>query len=230
MGKRYISSRVIKELYAKSGNCCAFPGCNMPLFYDANMSEVCHIEGLNPDSARFNPGLSNEEANSYDNLILLCPNHHNLVDQLEDLYTVEALRQMKYTHESRVSRSIDDTMMKEFYQKLQIIFQECNFDMIILQQSFDAPFEDSFFEKVEIGYESIRDLLNDECALFLSGQERRELYGFTQLVEYVITGVAMNSFSNGSGIAVPKYNPQDLEATLANMKTLRSIYVKYRFR
>ena len=230
MGKRYIAQKVIKELYAKSGNRCAFPGCKTSLFEDANSSEVCHIEGLNSDSARFNPNLSEEEVNGFDNLILLCPNHHDLVDRREDLYSVEELKQMKYAHEALVSRSMDDSMRGAFYQKLQIIFQECNFDTILLQQSFDAPFEDRFFDWMDMGYARIRDLLNEDCALALSGQERQELYRFTQLAEYIMTGVAMNTFSNGNGIAVPRYNPQDLEATRENTKTLQSMYVKYRFR
>jgi len=205
MGKRYIAPKVIKELYAKSGNCCAFPNCNTPLFEDANLSEVCHIEGLNPDRARYNPNLSEEKANDLDNLILLCSNHHNLVDQREDLYTVETLQQMKCEHETRVSQLMDDSKHKEFKLKLQRIFQECNFDMILLQQSFDTPFQDSFFEMVDEGYLRIRDLLNDECALFLSGSQKQDLYGFTQLAEYVMTGVAMNTFSNGNGFATMGY-------------------------
>ena len=228
MEKRYIAPKVIKELYAKSGNYCAFPGCNMPLFGNANLSQVCHIEGLKPDSARFNPNLSDEEANSYGNLILLCSNHHNLVDQREDLYKVESLRRMKCEHEALVSRLGDNSKSAEFYQKLQIIFQECNFDEILLQQSFDATFEDSSFDMMEMGCARIRDLLKEKCALTLPGQEKQELYGFTQLAEYIMDGVAMNTFLNK--IAVPRYNPQDLEATRKNIKTLQLIYTKYQFR
>lgn len=230
MGKRYIAPKVIKELYARSGNCCAFSGCNSSLFEDANLSEVCHIEGLNPDSARYNPSLSEEEVNSMENLILLCSNHHSLVDQREEIYTVDILHQMKYEHESRVSQLMDDSNHKEFYLRLQKIFQECKFDVILLQQSFDAPFADSFFDMVGEGYLRIRDLLNEDCSLALSGQERQELYGFIQLAESVMTGVAMNSHSNGNGFAIPRYNPQDLIATQENVKSLQSTYSKYRFR
>lgn len=72
MSSRQISVRVVKELYAKSGNCCAFSGCNEQLFEDANVGQICHIQGVNPGSARYNPDLSEEVVNGIDNLILLC--------------------------------------------------------------------------------------------------------------------------------------------------------------
>ena len=55
MGKRNLSDRVKKELCAKSGNRCAFPGCPNNLYSsEASVGEICHIEGLNPGAARYN--------------------------------------------------------------------------------------------------------------------------------------------------------------------------------
>lgn len=53
MGKRNLSDRVKKELCAKSGNRCAFPGCPNNLYSsEASVGEICHIEGLNPGAVR----------------------------------------------------------------------------------------------------------------------------------------------------------------------------------
>ena len=104
MANRSLQSKVIKELYARSGNMCAFPGCFCKLFFNGmNISEICHIQGLNPNSARHNSSLSDTEVNSIENLILLCPTHHSLVDQKPSKYTVECLKEMKATHEEWVA-------------------------------------------------------------------------------------------------------------------------------
>jgi hypothetical protein len=61
-------------------------------------SEVAHIVGTNgPRSAC---PLPEHERDRYGNLILLCEEHHHLVDALEQDYPVEKLRQMKEDHEA----------------------------------------------------------------------------------------------------------------------------------
>ena len=81
---RKISETRKKLLYANSGNSCAM--CNATLILDnsSNASEICHIEAVNEDGARYNPNLTDEYVNSYENLILLCPkinkrNHKHLI-------------------------------------------------------------------------------------------------------------------------------------------------------
>lgn len=104
--KRDIKENTKKLLYANSGNVCAMYGCTNQLMYasTANISEICHIEAVNEDGPRYNPNLTNEEVNSYDNLILLCPTHHTLIDsKAEEInYSVSYLKEMKKYHENQV--------------------------------------------------------------------------------------------------------------------------------
>lgn len=227
MGSRYIKRSVIKKLYAKSGNCCAFPGCHCILVKgESDVGEICHIEGLNPESARYNPHLEDEKANCIDNLILLCSNHHNLIDQNVSVYTVKCLKKMKDEHEEYIEQKVTQV---DFWKELQRIFQECKFDTIFLEQNFEVVFPEWYFEKCEEGYCRIRNLLNEECSLDVLLKDRKKLYGFAQLAEYVLNGVAMNTYSNGNGYAIPNYNERDLDATCKNMKKLVKIYKRYRF-
>jgi hypothetical protein len=104
----YIKEPTKKKLYAKSGNKCAMYGCDVELFPDEtnfNSSEIAHIEGVEPNSARHNPDLADDQVNAYDNLISLCLNHHNEIDAPENTekYTVEFLKRMKKEHEDSVS-------------------------------------------------------------------------------------------------------------------------------
>lgn len=77
MSSRYIKPTVCHELYARSGNRCAFLECPQKLFEteqdsDTNFSNICHIEEYAPNGPRYNEYLSDDEVNGVDNLILLC--------------------------------------------------------------------------------------------------------------------------------------------------------------
>lgn len=236
MGKRHIKDSVRHELYARSGNQCAFPGCSSLLFEDgkngkANKGKICHIEGLNPESARYNPSSTDDERNSIDNLILLCANHHELIDQNPERYTVGWLRKIKAEHETQIEQSLTRNGTKEFFSKLQLIFQKCRFDEILLTQSFDAPFPEWYIESFEEGYMRIRDLLNEQCSLAVNKKIKKQLYGFTQLSEHLLSCVAICYTPNGNGTAVParSCNRDDLETILENCRQVQKIYKKFRY-
>lgn len=103
-----------KILWGRSGNRCAFPGCNQELHQviGANGSTVvgeeCHIEAQNGNGPRFNHALSEKQINTFENLVLLCPTHHRIIDENPEEYTVEALKKMKADHEGRVRRALEN--------------------------------------------------------------------------------------------------------------------------
>jgi hypothetical protein len=95
--------KTINRLYALSGNQCAFPDCPVRLVSPKNkknIAAVCHIEAAEPGGARYNPNSNDEERRGFENLILLCQNHHKEVDDLEE-YTVDVLKKMKKVHEDK---------------------------------------------------------------------------------------------------------------------------------
>jgi hypothetical protein len=90
-----------KRLFARSGNRCAFPKCPASIVHeDTLLGEVAHIKGLNAGSARYDSTQTPEERNAYSNLVLLCPNHHTIIDDDEVSYTVERLYSIKAAHEA----------------------------------------------------------------------------------------------------------------------------------
>lgn len=102
---------VLRELYIKSGNECAYPGCHNALV-DENgnfVGEVCHIEAAMPGGERFNPNMTNEDRRSFGNLMLMCHHHHVVTDDVEK-YTVEKLKEMKRNHEAKYSGIIGQMM------------------------------------------------------------------------------------------------------------------------
>ena len=100
-----ISKSVVKKLFALSGNICAFPNCNQTIIDEnGNLNgQICHIEAANPEGERYNPNQTDEERNSFENLILLCPNHHLITNDVS-IFTVEKLMTMKKNHEERFKK------------------------------------------------------------------------------------------------------------------------------
>jgi len=92
----------LKRLFALSGNRCAFPRCPVPAI-DARTGrvavEVAHIKGESPGGPRYDPSQTDDERRHFDNLLLLCRNHHGEVDHDEAEFTVEHLRRVKSEHE-----------------------------------------------------------------------------------------------------------------------------------
>src|SRR5262245_10584647 len=90
------SQPTLKRLFAKSGNRCAFPKCKAEIVqHETVVGEVCHIKAAGPNGPRHDPQQSAAERHGYDNLILLCGNHHTVVDDDTESFTVDRLLRMK---------------------------------------------------------------------------------------------------------------------------------------
>lgn len=102
------TSDTVRELYLKSGNECAFPGCTHRMINEEGVfiGEICHIEAALPGGERFNPSQSNEERRAFSNLMLMCHAHHKVTDNVE-IYTVEYLKKMKAEHEAKFTNIIE---------------------------------------------------------------------------------------------------------------------------
>jgi hypothetical protein len=103
MSPQAPSVPTMKRLYALSGNQCAFPNCTIPLV-DADSGKVtgrvCHIKGNRVGAKRYDPHQTDVERHGFDNLVLMCPVHHDVIDADEQSYTVERLSQIKRDHEA----------------------------------------------------------------------------------------------------------------------------------
>lgn len=96
------------QLMVRAGGRCEFPGCNKLLwrdgltFQEINISYVAHIVAASPNGPRGDPVLSPKLAAEISNLMLLCADHHKLVDDQFTEYPVELLRRYKEEHEMRI--------------------------------------------------------------------------------------------------------------------------------
>ena len=103
------SVRTIKRLYGESGNLCAFPNCEQPLISGQTvLGKVCHIKGSKYGSPRYDAAQSAEERHGYNNVILMCGVHHDVIDKDEKSYTVERLHEIKGAHLKRAASLSDE--------------------------------------------------------------------------------------------------------------------------
>jgi hypothetical protein len=62
---------------------------------------VCHIKGNRKGAKRYDENQAEEDRQSVSNLIIMCPKHHDVIDDDEESYTVERLLKMKAVHEAQ---------------------------------------------------------------------------------------------------------------------------------
>lgn len=99
---------VVKQLYAVSMNQCAYSGCVTPLVDPATrtvVAEICHICAQSPGGPRYDVNQTDQERHAFENLILMCRNHHTIIDDENNLdrFTVEWLVDLKRRHENEAS-------------------------------------------------------------------------------------------------------------------------------
>lgn len=118
----------IKRLYGLSAGCCNI--CKKQLFEnDVHFGEMAHIIAHSSEkNAPRSNGCGGD--NSYDNLILLCPNCHTQVDQDPSSYSVEDLHKFKCEHENSIRNSLQADNGKDRYL-LNIINQHINLQYIL---------------------------------------------------------------------------------------------------
>ncbi len=125
---RYIEPSTLKVLLARSGNQCAFPECQHPIFNEDNsfIAQLCHIEGISPAGQRHNPDKTDEETNSYENLLFLCYRHHIETNDVSK-YPVSKLLEIKNAHEAKFREDpykYDDKILDELIKETTLFWQK----------------------------------------------------------------------------------------------------------
>ena len=104
------SAADIKRLWGRAAGRCSYPECGVDClaFLESKdltvIGEMAHVVARSPDGPR---GQSRHPDDRYSNLILLCPNHHTLVDKApEGKFPAQMLLEWKAEHEREVDESL----------------------------------------------------------------------------------------------------------------------------
>ncbi|WP_408631738.1 hypothetical protein [Methylocystis borbori] len=74
----------------------------------ALVGEMAHMIAESDDGPRGKSPMARQERDCYDNLLLLCRNHHGEIDRQPETWPVEHLKQIKSAHETWVSGSLTE--------------------------------------------------------------------------------------------------------------------------
>ncbi|SNY25412.1 HNH endonuclease [Paractinoplanes atraurantiacus] len=154
-----ISVQTRKHLWGRAHNRCAFPQCRQELTTDLTdpstgktfptvVGEEAHIRSSRPDGPRHDPDYA-DDVNGYENLILLCPLHHTMIDAENGRgYDVETLVKMRSTHERQEKRTEHIDRVTQLYLGEQYGVD----DKILFEQAeLRGPSVDAMFVDVPFG-------------------------------------------------------------------------------
>lgn len=101
-----LTREVVKSIYASHAGLCAFCDCSYPASTEDGtpLLQIAHIRPSTHAGPRGDQLTTHAEVNIKDNLILLCPRHHMVIDALPSEYTVERVVGIRDNHISRVAR------------------------------------------------------------------------------------------------------------------------------
>ncbi len=113
--RKKVPDRTIMQLLVRAGGRCEFRGCNkfvmeeVLTLHKVRVGHVAHIVGARPKGPRGDDEMPLEERSRLNNLMLLCTDHHTVVDrkELERDYSTALLRQYKADHEDLIHRLTD---------------------------------------------------------------------------------------------------------------------------
>ena len=165
------SAESLKLLYVRSGNECAFPDCDHPIFNDDGLyiAQLCHIKAANEGGQRYDENQTNDERRSPDNLLFMCHRHHKETDD-ENLYSVEKMTEIKTNHETRFTekgKEASKNMIRQILFESNYFWKKQStklFDLsdLKIEREFDKEIFDLFSE-LEKHIQNIRSYC-DLCA------------------------------------------------------------------
>lgn len=189
-----IKDKTRKILWGKSGNQCAFPGCEEPLTREADevggspepdlRGQEAHIRSRTPQGPRYDLHYPVHKIDSAENLLLLCLNHHGDVDANSGGgYSIQYLERIKSAHERHKGRLrnvalVVNTYLSASYAKEQAL----KFNQVDLHTpTVEATFVDvlvgvrpsselaSLFESIQRQAPGDQEALNDPEGDFAVG-------------------------------------------------------------
>ena len=111
-GRVNASAATKRRLFAKSGGYCQRPECNCHLFpedviKEITVAEIAHIIAATDGGPRASKGLDDDDRASFENLLLLCPTCHTIVDKAPAEFPVNMILAWKHDHENRLRATFE---------------------------------------------------------------------------------------------------------------------------
>lgn len=224
-----ISNKIIKKLYANSGNICAYPGCNVNLIENINQSQICHIISEKQNGPRHIENYNNGDYDVEENLILLCLNHHKLIDTNVSEYPIEVLRNMKKQHEKYVEKMMKANDINNIFisKVLELLIQ---YEINSLEYiDFCSIFDLKIIENMQYCSMDLKDIVNKSCFITVEKDILKKCCELMNLLNNIVEYLVDKSETTLDFKCIPDINKID-KSYLYNMrKTILTIYNNLRF-
>jgi hypothetical protein len=177
MARKPISENVKRKLWAESMGYCMNPDCRENLFLEnCDIMEKAHIYAY-----------SETEDNSYENLIILCPNCHKKFDKGHqiDANTVKMWKKMRREELERFF-----SVRYDSFSELQEVIAPLLSENLSLYNSYydrNRKLWDKFEPKILSNNEKIKYLLESNLGLFQNNRDKK--YSNLEVVRTFITHV-----------------------------------------
>lgn len=198
---RMDPSNVTKlRLFADSGGFCSNPNCLSGIFIDfdsgaVHIGEIAHMISAGEAGPRSDSAMTAEERSQYENLILLCPRCHTIVDKAEENFPSDLLLRWKQDHKRVIANAFGVHMFnsrEKARDTLRPLLEENHF----IFQNYGPCTDESFNPESEIPAQWLRKIrtklipnnrrilgLCDANITYLTDQERSLLNSFRQHVD-----------------------------------------------
>src|ERR1700720_4740971 len=109
---RRVPPHIQCMIWGRAAGRCEFAGCNKAVWKSSvtqeqvNIAQKAHIYSFSDEGPRGNNGISKDQLNDIGNLMLVCHECHQKLDNKHDggRYTAALLHRMKAEHERRIER------------------------------------------------------------------------------------------------------------------------------
>lgn len=154
-----VTTPTVKLLWSRALNICAFPTCTQLLTQKAVnattgdgfftiVGEQAHIRSKRVGGPRYDPKYDVSLLDSYENLILLCPTHHTLIDANggaeytpEDLVAMRGKHEMRQQRRDRLERTMRAYVGQQYNQDDRVLFEQVDLHGPSVDSMFvDVPF------------------------------------------------------------------------------------------
>ena len=214
---RYIPKNVAVQLAINSNNLCANPLCLNSIMDPSTNTitgQIAHIVPYSSNGPRGNEILMNEEEiNSFDNLLFLCPECHKIIDTNPDEYTIPILKEWKQPWLFlNIKNFINDFLEVVFKYDLnrkvsaKIIKLKSNWILTINNK----PAGNNFFS--DIDYFNIEmDALYDKYSSIIPNSLRSRLGYILDTFNNLAYCLALKTYPQKiDGIEIPVFNHEDI--------------------
>ncbi|MDP7707519.1 hypothetical protein [Mycobacterium sp. TY815] len=150
------------------------------------VGEEAHIRSGRPNGPRYDPDYPRADIDKYENLMLLCPTHHTMIDAHNgDAHSVESLLKMKLLHEEQQERKDRITSTTRLYIGNQY---EIDDRVLFEQVDLHGPSVDAMF--VDVPFACSPDTAIAEVIERIAAEHPGDLEALAAAGDGVVAGAA----------------------------------------